>query len=152
LGDLDPNRIDREELTQHLQDEATALYDQREEELGSELMRELERFLLLQTIDQRWREHLYDMDYLREGIHLLGFAQIEPLVAYKNEAFTLFQDLMSSIWSDFAQMIFHVEVTPVGPDGQPLPPPSMHSSPSAASSSATGGGRVTYSGGGGVAA
>ena len=65
-----------------------ALYDRREEELGEELMRALERFLLLQIIDQRWREHLYDMDYLREGIHLRGFAQIEPLVAYKNEAFS----------------------------------------------------------------
>ena len=66
-------------------------------------MRELERYLLLQIIDQRWREHLYDMDYLREGIHLRGFAQIEPIVAYKNEAFTLFQDLMNTIWSDFAR-------------------------------------------------
>src|SRR3712207_8492245 len=63
-----------------------------------------------QIIDQRWREHLYDMDYLREGIHLRGFAQIEPIVAYKNEAFTLFQDLMNTIWSDFARMIYNVEV------------------------------------------
>jgi preprotein translocase subunit SecA len=73
-------------------------------------MRALERYLLLQIIDQRWREHLYDMDYLREGIHLRGFAQIEPIVAYKNEAFTLFQDLMNTIWSDFARMIYNVEV------------------------------------------
>ena len=73
-------------------------------------MRALERYLLLQIIDQRWREHLYDMDYLREGIHLRGFAQIEPLVAYKNEAFTLFEDLMNTIWADFARMIFNVEV------------------------------------------
>ena len=73
-------------------------------------MRVLERYLLLQIIDQRWREHLYDMDYLREGIHLRGFAQIEPLVAYKNEGFTLFQDLMNTIWADFARMIFNVEV------------------------------------------
>ena len=58
-------------------------------------MRALERFLLLQIIDERWREHLYDMDYLREGIHLRGFAQIEPIVAYKNEAFTLFTDMMN---------------------------------------------------------
>ena len=85
-------------------------YDAREAELGEELMRALERFLLLQIIDERWREHLYDMDYLREGIHLRGFAQIEPLVAYKNEAFTLFGDLMNSIWTDFARMIFHVQV------------------------------------------
>ena len=73
-------------------------------------MRALERFLLLQIIDQRWREHLYDMDYLREGIHLRGFAQIDPLVAYKNEAFALFRDLMNTIWEDFARLIFHVEV------------------------------------------
>ena len=59
-------------------------------------MRALERYLLLQIIDQRWREHLYDMDYLREGIHLRGFAQIDPLVAYKNEAFELFRDLMNT--------------------------------------------------------
>ena len=48
-------------------------------------MRALERYLLLQIIDQRWREHLHDMDYLREGIHLRGLAQLDPLVAYKNE-------------------------------------------------------------------
>jgi preprotein translocase subunit SecA len=80
-------------------------------------MRALERYLLLQIIDQRWREHLYDMDYLREGIHLRGFAQIDPLVAYKNEAFELFRDLMNTIWSDFARMIFHVEVEVEGADG-----------------------------------
>ena len=97
-------------------------YDRREEEFGAELMRDIERFLLLQIIDQRWREHLYDMDYLREGIHLRGFAQIEPLVAYKNEAFELFRDLMNSVWEDYARLIFHVEVTPVAP-GNGGPPP-----------------------------
>ena len=101
--ELDRESIDREELKRLLAEDALKLYDEREEELGEELMRALERYLLLQIIDQRWREHLYDMDYLREGIHLRGFAQIEPLVAYKNEAFTLFQDLMNSIWSDFAR-------------------------------------------------
>ena len=60
---------------------------EREEELGEELMRNLERFVLLQIIDERWREHLHDMDYLREGIHLRGFAQKDPLVEYKNEGF-----------------------------------------------------------------
>ena len=69
-------------------------------------------------IDQRWREHLYDMDYLREGIHLRGFAQIDPLVAYKNEGFSLFQDLMNTIWSDFARMIYNVEVEVEGENGQ----------------------------------
>ncbi|HWK17678.1 MAG TPA: preprotein translocase subunit SecA [Solirubrobacteraceae bacterium] len=145
LVEVDPNRIDREELKQRLQEAALAQYDRREEELGDELMRALERFLLLQIIDQRWREHLYDMDYLREGIHLRGFAQIEPLVAYKNEAFELFRDLMNSVWADFSRMIFHVEVTIEGEEGgAPQPPPVR---PSRSSSSSTAGGNVTYSGG-----
>jgi preprotein translocase subunit SecA len=144
---IDPRTADRDELVSVLQEEVARRYDEREQEMGDELMREVERFLLLQIIDQRWREHLYDMDYLREGIHLRGFAQIEPLVAYKNEAFELFRDLMNTIWGDFTQMIFHVEVTPVGSDGQPLPPPAPSRQVSRAASSPTGGGRVSYSGG-----
>jgi preprotein translocase subunit SecA len=146
ISAIDPDRVDREELTQELQDEALAQYDRREQELGPELTRALERFLLLQIIDQRWREHLYDMDYLQQGIHLRGFAQIEPLVAYKNEAFELFRDLMNSIWGDFARMIFHVEVTVEGENGAGAAPPTRRASSDA--SSPTGGGRVTYSGGG----
>ena len=146
LLSVDARQVEREELVALLQTEATAQYDRREQELGPELMRALERFLLLQIIDQRWREHLYDMDYLREGIHLRGFAQIEPLVAYKNEAFELFRDLMNSIWNDFARMIFHVEVTIEGENGGAPPPPPRRVRPG--SSSSTGGGRVSYSGGG----
>ena len=89
-------------------------------------MRALERYLLLQIIDNRWREHLYDMDYLREGIHLRGFAQIEPIIAYKNEAFTLFTDLMNTIWSDFARMIYHVEVEVEGPNGDGAAAQQLH--------------------------
>jgi preprotein translocase subunit SecA len=80
------------------------------------------------------------MDYLREGIHLRGFAQIDPLVAYKNEAFTLFQDLMNSIWADFARMVYNVEVQVEGENGggeAPLPDPAL----------ATGVGTLEYSGG-----
>ena len=73
-------------------------------------MRALERFMLLQIIDERWREHLHDMDYLREGIHLRGFAQIDPLVAYKNEGFDMFTGLMNAIWEEFGRYIFVVEV------------------------------------------
>ena len=142
--ELDLRRLDREDLTLRLQEEALAWYDKREKELGEELMRHVERFLLLQIIDQRWQEHLYDMDYLREGIHLRGFAQIEPLVAYKNEAFELFRDLMNSIWADFARLIFHVEVTLQDENGGPPQPPSR---PAPSSSSSTGGRRVSYSGG-----
>ena len=142
---VDPRRMDREVLTERLQEEALTQYELREQQLGEELMRGLERFLMLQIIDQRWREHLYDMDYLREGIHLRGFAQIEPLVAYKNEAFELFRDLMNSIWADFARLIFHVEVTIEGDNGAA---PPQRSRPSAGSSSSTRGSSVSYSGGG----
>src|SRR3989440_4041704 len=115
--ELDVDQLERDEIRRMLVEDAHELYQEREEELGDELMRALERYLLLEIIDQRWREHLYDMDYLREGIHLRGFAQIDPLVAYKNEAFTLFQDLMHAIWSDFARMVFNVEVEVEGQDG-----------------------------------
>jgi preprotein translocase subunit SecA len=143
IAGIDANRLDREDLKLRLEEETLAAYEAREQELGDELMRALERFLLLQVIDQRWREHLYDMDYLREGIHLRGFAQIEPLVAYKNEAFELFRDLMNSVWDDFARMIFHVQVQIEGDGG--APPPQRRAAPG--SSSSTGGSRVTYSGG-----
>jgi preprotein translocase subunit SecA len=143
---MDLKRLDREDLTLRLQEEALAFYDQREKQMGEELMRQVERFLLLQIIDQRWQEHLYDMDYLREGIHLRGFAQIEPLVAYKNEAFELFRDLMNSIWGDFARLIFHVEVTLQDENGGAPQAPPRRSSPGSSSSS-TGRGQVSYSGG-----
>ena len=110
VGDISPQSANREEITERLIEDAGAAYDRREEEFGSELMRYLERQILLQIIDNRWREHLYEMDYLREGIHLRGFAQIDPLVAYKNEGFTMFQELMASIWEEFVRVIFHVEV------------------------------------------
>jgi preprotein translocase subunit SecA len=101
---------DRETLVQQLREDVIQAYDEREEELGAELMRALERFMLLQIIDERWREHLHDMDYLREGIHLRGFAQIDPLVAYKNEGFDMFTQLMNNIWDEFARYVFNVEV------------------------------------------
>jgi preprotein translocase subunit SecA len=101
----------REALVDKLRADVVDAYTEREQELGDELMRALERFMLLQIIDNRWREHLHDMDYLREGIHLRGFAQIDPLVAYKNEGFEMFTELMNNIWDEFARYIFNVEVS-----------------------------------------
>jgi preprotein translocase subunit SecA len=117
ISALMPEQTDREDLREQLLGDALASYDQREGDFGDEIMRQLERAILLQIIDNRWREHLYEMDYLREGIHLRGFAQIDPLVAYKNEGFTMFEALMHSIWEEFARLIFHVEVE-VAPQAQ----------------------------------
>ena len=151
--DLDPEKVDRISLTDRVTELAIDRYNAREQELGEELMGALERFLLLEIIDERWREHLFDMDYLREGIHLRGFAQLDPLVAYKNEAFTLFGDLMSSVWADYTRMIFNAQVNVEGPPPQngggggrqasgrdPIPA-------FAPGGSSTRAGRVSYSGG-----
>src|SRR5262249_46711669 len=105
-----PESVEREALKDELDEDAMNAYDEREDQLGEELMRYLERSILLQVIDNRWREHLFDMDYMREGIHLRGFAQIDPLVAYKNEGFTMFEELMHSIWVKLSKRIFNVEV------------------------------------------
>ncbi len=117
VGSLAPETVDRERLKDDLDEDAMAAYDEREDKLGEELMRHLERSILLQVIDNRWREHLFDMDYLREGIHLRGFAQIDPLVAYKNEGFTMFEDLMHSIWEEFSKLVFHAEIEFTEPAG-----------------------------------
>ncbi|HEX4465711.1 MAG TPA: preprotein translocase subunit SecA [Solirubrobacteraceae bacterium] len=140
-ADLESERADRVTLVDEVTDQAMKLYDEREQSLGEELMGALERFLLLQTIDERWREHLFDMDYLREGIHLRGFAQIDPLVAYKNEAFELFGDLMSSVWADYTRMVFNVQVNVEGEA------PGSQQPAFKASGSSTRAGRVSYSGG-----
>src|SRR5215203_6896754 len=110
VAGMAPETLDREKLKDALDDDAMSAYDDRQQQLGEELMRHLERSILLQVIDNRWREHLYDMDYLREGIHLRGFAQIDPLVAYKNEGFAMFEELMHSIWEEFGKLVFHAEV------------------------------------------
>jgi preprotein translocase subunit SecA len=110
VATLAPEQVDREKLKDALDEDAMNAYDEREQQLGEELMRHLERSILLQVIDNRWREHLFDMDYLREGIHLRGFAQIDPLVAYKNEGYTMFSELMHSIWDEFSKLVFRAEI------------------------------------------
>src|SRR3954451_9296239 len=137
--DIDSGSVERESLKDELREDAINAYDEREQELGPELMREIERFSLLQIIDERWREHLHDMDYLREGIHLRGFAQEDPLVAYKNEGFDMFTSLIQAIWEEFARFIFHVEVQVEGPTG---------ASQQFAPQQRRGGGDLQYAGGG----
>ena len=110
VGGMQAHSVDRELLKVELVEDAQKAYAEREQKLGEEVMRYIERTILLQVIDNRWREHLYDMDYLREGIHLRGFAQIDPLVAYKNEGYSMFSELMHAIWEEFSKLIFNVEV------------------------------------------
>ena len=93
-----------------LEDVATA-YQKREQSLGSEVMRELERKVLLSVLDRKWREHLYEMDYLQEGIGLRAMAQRDPLVEYQREGFDLFSAMMDAIKEEIAGFLFNIEVT-----------------------------------------
>ena len=108
LDEADP--LTREELLDKLEDDAMDAYDRREAELGSELVRDLERWVLLQLIDQHWREHLYNMDYLREGIHLRALGQKDPLSEYRLEGHGMFDEMMDIVKSEFVRYMFHIEV------------------------------------------
>jgi preprotein translocase subunit SecA len=92
---------------------AEALHGRREKELGPESMRHLERFLLLQKIDEKWKDHLHGMDQLRSGIGLRGYAQVDPKIAYKKEGFELFQAMIGSIQDEVTNLLYKVRlVTP----------------------------------------
>jgi preprotein translocase subunit SecA len=90
--------------------EATAHYAQREQELGSDVMREVERQVMLRIIDQRWREHLEEMDYLKEGINLRAMGQKDPLTEWQREGFEMFGAMMKGIAQDFVRYVMHVQV------------------------------------------
>jgi len=108
--ELDFRRMPREELVAEFQDDARDAYDAKGEELGAELMREIERYLVLQVVDARWREHLDAMDYLREGIHLRAMAQKDPLVEYRGEGHVMFEELGQTIREEVVRYLFHVEL------------------------------------------
>ena len=97
-------------LTAEIQSDTRIRYAEREETLGSEVMRELERRVVLSVLDRKWREHLYEMDYLQEGIGLRAMAQRDPLVEYQREGFDLFTAMMDSIKEESIGYLFNVEV------------------------------------------
>ena len=105
------NAADRGELTDLLQADAHAAYEAREAEVGSEVMRELERRVILSVLDRKWREHLYEMDYLREGIYLRAYSQRDPLVEYQREGFDMFAAVMESIKEETVGFLFNLQVT-----------------------------------------
>jgi preprotein translocase subunit SecA len=102
--------LTREELLDRLEDDAMEAYERREAELGSDLVRDLERWVLLQLIDQHWREHLYNMDYLREGIHLRALGQKDPLSEYRLEGHGMFDEMMDTVKTEFVRYMFHIQV------------------------------------------
>ena len=103
--------LDADFLIAQITGDVAAAYASREESLGDEVMRELERKVLLSVLDRKWREHLYEMDYLQEGIGLRAMAQRDPLVEYQREGFDLFAAMMDGIKEEIAALLFNVEVT-----------------------------------------
>ena len=97
-------------LATELVDDAQAAYDRREQELGDEVARELERRVILSVLDRKWREHLYEMDYLRDGIGLRAMAQRDPLIEYQREGFDLFTAMMDGIKEETVGYLFNLEV------------------------------------------
>jgi preprotein translocase subunit SecA len=97
-------------LIEELKADAQAAYDLREETLGPEVMRELERRVVLSVLDRKWREHLYEMDYLQEGIGLRAMAQRDPLVEYQREGFNMFSAMMDAIKEESVGYVFNLEV------------------------------------------
>jgi preprotein translocase subunit SecA len=102
--------LDRHELLEQLQADAQAAYERREQEIGAEVMRELERRVLLSVLDRKWREHLYEMDYLREGIGLRAYSQRDPLVEYQREGFDMFNAMKEGIREETVGYLFNLEV------------------------------------------
>nr|WP_067487164.1 preprotein translocase subunit SecA [Actinomadura hibisca] len=107
-GDI--SGLDAETLAEKVREDAFAAYDKREQELGSEVMRELERRVILSVLDRKWREHLYEMDYLQEGIGLRAMAQRDPLVEYQREGYDMFNAMLDGIKEESVGYLFNLEV------------------------------------------
>ena len=121
--------VGRDALIEDIQNQVRKAYDHKEQELGSELMRYLEKMLLLQVIDHHWKDHLLGMDHLRDGIGLRGYGQKDPLIEYKREGFDMFSSMMDRIKSDVLERMFRVQAVrgeqPPPPAPEPTPPPRM---------------------------
>ncbi|MGF1599337.1 MAG: preprotein translocase subunit SecA [Acidimicrobiales bacterium] len=98
------------DLTDRLEADGVALYTAREERIGAPVMRQIERQIMLQLIDQRWRDHLTEMDHLREGINLRAMGQRDPLTEWQREGFELFSEMMTALAVDYVRYVMHVEV------------------------------------------
>jgi preprotein translocase subunit SecA len=112
IRDGDKPSMRAEEVLTNLKDLVRTHYGRREEMVSSEEMRRLERLVMLRVIDSRWRDHLYEIDALKEGIGLRGYAQKDPLVEYKRESFVMFEDLVSTINQDIIRHLFGFRIVP----------------------------------------
>jgi len=113
----------REDVKERLESAALGAYERKEQEIGVEQLREVERLVLLQTIDRKWIDHLYAMEALREGIGLRAYAQVSPLIEYQREGYDLFQQMLTEIQEETVQVLLRLQVEP-GASLAPRPVPS----------------------------
>jgi preprotein translocase subunit SecA len=113
----------------HIYDQLLARYQEKEDMLSPELLRETERMIMLNVIDNQWKDHLLSMDHLKEGIQLRGYGQKDPLIEYKKESFTLFQDMMDRIEDESIRFLFFLQRGPddlaPGDAAQNVPHPEL---------------------------
>jgi preprotein translocase subunit SecA len=115
---IHPSELSRHELGDAIFEKLKDLYESKEKILGQEAMRYHERMVMLSVIDGLWKDHLLSMDHLKEGIGLRGYAQQDPLVAYKRESFDMFEAMMLKFQQDTVRFLFRMQI--IGPDGQPV--------------------------------
>ena len=121
--EIDTSTISRHELGEDIFEKLQARYEIKEQILGAPAMRYHERVVMLSVLDGLWKDHLLNMDHLKEGIGLRGYAQQDPLVAYKRESFDMFEDMMMRFQEDTVRHLFRMQI--IGPDGQPIESPEQ---------------------------
>ena len=139
----DYTQLTRHELGENIFEHLKERYEAKEQLIGSQAMRFHERMIMLSVLDGLWKDHLLNMDHLKEGIGLRGYAQQDPLVAYKKESFEMFEGMMERFQEDTVRFLFLMKI--VGPDGQPVeivarPRPAIPAPPPVASADGSGNG------------
>jgi preprotein translocase subunit SecA len=117
---IDPNKLNRQELGDAVFEKLQGIYAAKEKQLGPDAMRYHERMIMLSVLDTQWKDHLLNMDHLKEGIGLRGYAQHDPLVEYKRESFQMFESMMQRFQEDTARYLFHMQVV----EASSAPPPA----------------------------
>ena len=107
---VDTTKMTKEILFDDIFEKVLLKYEEKEKEVGSETMREVERNVLLQVVDTKWREHLYEMDHLKEGIGLRAYAGKDPLIEYKKEGFHLFESMIGRTHDEVAEFLFKIQI------------------------------------------
>ncbi len=142
----DPATLGHDQLVDAAVEAVTKRYEEKEKQFGADLMRWLERRIILDVVDSQWKDHLLSLDHLKEGIGLRGYGQKDPLVEFKKEAFILFEDMMGRIDNETIRYLFHIQVQQgeQPPEArQPRPEPPRHQLPSAAAAVASAAARAS---------